>query len=395
MSLATGESKKNDGKASGLPLSWGTRFVIAVVGTVLMWGMNFHWMRSSKGCTACTTWDVTWILIQACLIPLMGIFFLIWTLKLLWKQKFFLVQWLRLTNKQQGLFTAVFFAGTLLAVGIYYATLYFTIYRAINFYLGSYFSFLVVWISSFCWVSRRNAQIGYPPDSVTSDAQRGITANLRIWWNVRENRLNAISIFIILLAFVTPGRLANNLVWSVGLVIVCQLFLRLNQWVVALALCGHYDWALRLGRVFSWLPGFGRSFQGWIQLDAGRYSEAEASFRPLAFDESDQPRLASIELYFYATTLLDNDKYSEAQELFEAAIQIPQELRYFHYGLADCLLSQNKESDRARELIEQVMAKRHDQLAASQQRTLRTQCIAVHSWSLAACGHRAEAEARL
>jgi tetratricopeptide (TPR) repeat protein len=102
-----------------------------------------------------------------------------------------------------------------------------------------------------------------------------------------------------------------------------------------------------------------------------------------------------MELYQYASALSLNGEYAVAQELYEAAIQTPQENGYFHEGLARCLLLQNKEPDRARELMERVMATWSEQLPAEEKPSRQAHWIAVHAWALARCGRREEAEARL
>ena len=130
-------------------------------------------------------------------------------------------------------------------------------------------------------------------------------------------------------------------------------------------------------------------------LQAGRYREALDLLKDSAFDEKGRPRLTNVNLYFYAVALMNEDRNAEAQELLEAAIQVPQKMDYFRFALADCLLSQNKDASRACELVEQVMANLKKKRNAAQQRTFMAHCIAVRAWALACCGRREESETRL
>ena len=164
---------------------------------------------------------------------------------------------------------------------------------------------------------------------------------------------------------------------------------------VALAMRGDYEGALSIGR--NWLRSdvYGRKFQGWVMLEAGRYSEALALLRPVAFDSKGRPQTKNISLYFYAIALMNEDKEAEAQQLLETAVSVPQKTDYFSFALADCLLSHKKEVPRAREIIEQILAKLRLKQNPAGQREFFVQCTAVHAWALASCGRHEEAEARL
>jgi len=392
MSLASGESKSTGSKKSWWPLSWGARFTIALTGTVVLWWWITNWMRSSQVWTAHTAWGGIWIFLKLFLVPLLCLLFLIGTVKLLWEQRFFLVQWLRLTNKQQGLFTAIFIAGTVLTLGIYHMAQTLSPFQAMRLYSVSYFAFLVAWISTFCWISLRNGQLEVQPQSEAAEVGEGRTAGLRRWWSVRENRLSSLSLFIILLAFATPGRLVENLAWSVGLVIAYQVYLRRYGWVVSLATHGRYGGALWLDRACLWLPGSGSSLKGFILLEAGRNREAQACTRRMALDESGKPLFANYEFYYYTQALSNGGGESEAQPLFEAAIQLPQTSPHFHVGLVVCLLDQKKDESRALELMEQVLSAWGTGRGERPALALR---IALHAWALASCLRREEAESRL
>jgi tetratricopeptide (TPR) repeat protein len=130
-------------------------------------------------------------------------------------------------------------------------------------------------------------------------------------------------------------------------------------------------------------------------LEAGRFDESLTVFKPLAFDGNGEPQLTSVELYFYATVLMNQDRNAEAQELFEAAIRVPQKEEYFHYGLADCLLSQNKETERACGLVESVISNLLKNAKAVRERTFIAHAMALHACALASSGRHEDAEARI
>ncbi|MFZ1084771.1 MAG: hypothetical protein WAN35_07400 [Terracidiphilus sp.] len=146
---------------------------------------------------------------------------------------------------------------------------------------------------------------------------------------------------------------------------------------------------------WSLLHGSSESFRGWRIQESGHYAEARDVFKPLAFDEKGQPRLTSMDFHQFATALWLNEEYAEAQHLFEVAIQVPQESGLFHDGLAKCLLSQNKEPNRACELIEQVLDTYADKLVPEDKPSRMAHWISIHAWALARCRRREEAESQL
>jgi tetratricopeptide (TPR) repeat protein len=164
----------------------------------------------------------------------------------------------------------------------------------------------------------------------------------------------------------------------------------------ALAMRGDYDGALQISRTWLRSKVYGRPFQGQIMLQAGRYSEALELLKDSAFDEKGRPLLKSLHLYFYAMALMGQGEYPEAQRLLEAAVLVPQKMEdYFRFTLAECLLSQNKEANRALDLVEQVIANLKRKSQSKQDCIFLAQCMAVHALALASCGRREEAEARL
>jgi tetratricopeptide (TPR) repeat protein len=90
------------------------------------------------------------------------------------------------------------------------------------------------------------------------------------------------------------------------------------------------------------------------------------------------------------------EEYSVAQPLLDAAVLASQKSGdYLRFSLAECLLSQNKEADRALDLVEQVRVNLNSKSHSKQDRLRLAQCNAISAWALAACGRREEAETRL
>lgn len=405
MSLAAGNRRWNPFRRR-LSLLWGTRFTFAATGFyVSLWWIT-KWIQDAE-CISLGTWGPGGVLSRFALFPVVCLFFLLWIGNLLWEQKLFLIQWKQLTTGQQRLFAAIFAVGMALGLGLYYESYIQLAPNATEAYFARLFLFVFLWVTSFCWVSSGNARRETQSDSGGKDAVAGPVNR----WNFGLMLALCIVLSLFLAAILTdPCGLADQdsfgWVRRIGLVVFILVFpaviLGLNRipmWLFRLILWlvkqGKYEWSLYANRLYMHTPGHRESLDGWIFLEAGRYTEALACFKPLAFDENGQPRLSSMELYFYATALLGEDRYSESQELFEAAIRVPQASRYFHYGLAGCLLGQNREAGRASDLIDQVMAERHAQLTPSQQRTHQTQCIALGAWALAKQGRREDAIAKL
>lgn len=158
---------------------------------------------------------------------------------------------------------------------------------------------------------------------------------------------------------------------------------------------GNHDLALLLDKMLRHTPGYGESLEGWLLLDAAQYGKAREFYKPLAFDETGKPRLTSWHLAAYAVCLAREGKDTAAQELYEAALQAPQDGWGFHIGLADCLLTQKKDADRARALMEQVLATKPEDLSTPHLRADWGHHVALYGYALASCGRRAEAEEKL
>ena len=158
---------------------------------------------------------------------------------------------------------------------------------------------------------------------------------------------------------------------------------------------GEYDKALRRDHVWGSLPFYGSSLRGMILFNAGRYREAQAFLKPLAFDGQGRPRLKSIELYSYALALENDNRPAEAQPLLEAAIPAVSRNDYLKVALATCLLTQEKDPERAAHLLEEAMATPQRDGQGADGRADDARRVARYAWALAACGRRQEAQSRI
>jgi len=183
----------------------------------------------------------------------------------------------------------------------------------------------------------------------------------------------------------------------IGAILLSPLPLMLmKRKAVRLATQGDYDEALRISRKWLRTETYGPKFQGWIMLVAGRYSEALELLKDSVFDEKGHPLLKSEYLYYYALALMSDEKYSEAKPLLETAVLASQKSGdYLRFSLGECLLSQDKEANRALDLAEQVRSNLNRKSLSKQDRLLLAQCNAIGAWALAACRRREEAERRL
>jgi hypothetical protein len=169
---------------------------------------------------------------------------------------------------------------------------------------------------------------------------------------------------------------------------------RLKMWTYRVGHDGDTDRALELNRRFAWIPGYGNSLEGTILFNAGRYREAQEFLKPFAFDFAGKPRLATTELYTYALALGNDGRLKEAQPLLEASIPVAEKPGTFRVALATNLLEQEKDPERARELLEQAMTV-PPQSTAYGQRSDQAKRTARYAWALASCGRKTEADAKI
>jgi tetratricopeptide (TPR) repeat protein len=237
---------------------------------------------------------------------------------------------------------------------------------------------------------KNNSKASWPPISWDS-----------LWRTIRRNW-----IFLYVLSF-TMIEFNRKHPWS-GLRIItiwtacCLIFVLFatslrfaRDTAIRQALEGNYEASLRLNKKIMWIPGFGGSLEGWILLEAGRYSEAEAVTKPLAFDSHNNPRLASWQLYYYAMALSHQGEYRKSYFLLGSALQLKPNIGRFHLGSADCLLEHNGDPEAARFLMDRILANWQAPSLTFRKRSEEAQRRAQYAWALARCSRREEAMAQM
>jgi len=191
------------------------------------------------------------------------------------------------------------------------------------------------------------------------------------------------------------ARWTMSIVFVAGILLYPLPIMYMKRKAARLATLGDYDGAMRISR--RWLRStVYRVFNGWLLLRAGRFDEAKELLKDAAFDAKGRPQLKSEHFYFYVIALMNGNEYSEAQRLLEEALLLPpKKENYLRFSLAECLLSQKKESVRARDLVEQVLTDLKAKAQSEQGSLFLAQCMALHARALASCGNRERAQERL
>ena len=158
---------------------------------------------------------------------------------------------------------------------------------------------------------------------------------------------------------------------------------------------GDFDHAVRMDQIFSHFPAYGTSMKGLFLVQDGRYADAQALLKPRAFDGYGKPLFLRPEFHWYLIALVNDGSPEVAEPLLEEAIHRCHPARRFKLTLASCLLDRRKNPERACELIEQIIKERPEKLHDERYPLDAANLIARHSWALAACGRRLEAQARI
>ena len=152
-------------------------------------------------------------------------------------------------------------------------------------------------------------------------------------------------------------------------------------------LSGQYDRALRRLR---WLKMAGRptavmlQVEGTVLSTAGRQAEAEACYRrALSSAGSSSPEFRRSVLCCLGFTLTEMARYDEAQRCFETVIELGDKTGGARMGIADLLLVQAKEPEKALGLIDQAMRIRLPKLVFADR-------MGSKAWALALIGRLQE-----
>lgn len=237
---------------------------------------------------------------------------------------------------------------------------------------------------------------GIPPTIEQQQRQAGRNTRAGLW----RKLTHAAALCLYIVALVALARIPVLRPWHT-VIFRSQFFLavgyiwginQLRHRVLFLIRNGKYEQAGWLNRIVSVLPLSGGSLEGFILFEQGRYREAQTYLRPRAFDSTGNPKLGSTDLYCYALALVNDDRAAEAEPLLDAAVHAFPERSSLLIALAGCLLSQQKNPDRARALLEQAMANTTQTKVSAADEAHR---IARYAWALAACGRRSEAQQQI
>jgi hypothetical protein len=167
----------------------------------------------------------------------------------------------------------------------------------------------------------------------------------------------------------------------------------LLSWTWGAARRGQYELALRRAKICSTFPGYSKVIEADILNEAGRSAEAKALIKDEAFDAQGRPRLTDLALVVYAHATVAQGITLEGEQLLEAAVRLPQRVGIFHIALAELLLEEKKDVERATNLIEDAMATWKPQ--GRYRAWISLHRSAAHAWALAVSGRRNEAEREL
>lgn len=178
--------------------------------------------------------------------------------------------------------------------------------------------------------------------------------------------------------------------------------LRMGQWALTAVYQGTPQEALRRVSLCSWFPGYPKAVEALSLLEAGRYNEAQELLRPIVFVAGDKPQVSCPEFYVYALALSNSGDEQTAERLLEEAVLVaprPGVIRFpkgtLPTALACCLLAQNKDTERAEQIIRDVLAESQKAGLTAQMSATLAHRTAIHAWALACCGQAGEAKIEL
>lgn len=389
----------------GLPLSWGTQFIISVLGSTLSWWFQDKWTEGRIIPGARSLGELLWQLAPFIVSSFLMLFFLMWVAALLiqlsvWSTPRSSPNAANLSSRRS---TRAEFARRLLAFlgfTIVVAAFYGCTLSAANRFVPSEagpvsaIAGILALVVTFIFVPR--IVRGQPAKQVETLRVTQIDSVTRpngppIWWIKTAAWIPTI-LFLVVFFFPLQSvriewrlaSLAFALLWPFALN-------RVRLWTFKIGHEGNPARAIRLNRFLAWVPGYPGSLEGMILFDSGRYGEAREFLKPLAFDGKGRPRLTSLELYTYALALVNDGNASEAEPLLEAAIHVSQRPDVMEVALASCLLTQGKDAGRACELIEKALAAPQLRTSNYGKAADHANRIARYAWALASSGRHDEA----
>jgi hypothetical protein len=376
---------------------WNVRVILVAIGCVASFRWWSAWPPGGRITLGPTLSDRLWGIAPLLFRSLLALFFAVWALKLLFEYLlrsrpakhltaeagpvYQPVAKPRSISAQANRITVMFLLALVLSLLIDWA--FAKVVRA----LWPAVSALVPIVHSVVSVGGTVAFVIYAikrPSAVQTAQQ---TARSRTGMNI------AVALLILSTFFTLPlGRGIDVL-----LVIAAGALLCIPGWLISWtwepARRAQYQIALRRARICSKFPGYPRAVEADILNEAGRSTEAKALIKEKAFDAQGQPRLTNIALVVYAHVTIAAGNVSEGERLLEAAVRVPQRVGTFHVALAELLLEQRKDIERATKLIEGAAETWRPQ--GRYRAWISLHRTAVHAWALALSGRRDEAEKEL
>jgi tetratricopeptide (TPR) repeat protein len=201
---------------------------------------------------------------------------------------------------------------------------------------------------------------------------------MRLHWMLEKLHLSSRGLALLLplaLFGLAAGGLQTLLAWLTGR---------------AVARCDH-DGALRLAHRFFWKTGAAPFVRGEILLTAGRYPEAEAVLHG-GLSGAQTPVDGFMTLEALGNVLMDTGRYEEAERCFESVRDLRPGRSVARRAMAELLLRQGKEPERALELAGRALAVYRGSLLERLTCPERLgETLAVHAWALALHGSTSEA----
>jgi tetratricopeptide (TPR) repeat protein len=203
-------------------------------------------------------------------------------------------------------------------------------------------------------------------------------AAMRLHWMLEKLHLSS-SELVFLLPLALLGLAAGGLQQILG-------------WLIdrAVARC-NCDGALRLSHLFFWKKGEAPFVRGEVLLTAGRYPEAEAVLREGLGGAWPLTGLFPM-LEDLGNVLMDTGRNEEARRCFESARDLKPDRSVARQAMAELLLRQGTETERALELAGRALKVYRGSLLERMTCPERLgETLAVHAWALALQGTTAEA----
>ena len=219
------------------------------------------------------------------------------------------------------------------------------------------------------------------------------------WGKTLKSAGGAVFFILILNADRFPALryLRGYMFWAALAVVIGykSLALRLMNQAIRRA---DYDGALKINRWFHFYNPSGSEamrMSGHILLGAGRYREAEDALRR-SFTSSHAAATYGMALEYLGDSLMEQGRYDEAQRSFEAALHTFTWLRRPYRGMAEMLLRQGKDPQKALQYVESIIDFAGlSRLQIKNNGRPQDDYWALKAWALASIGRSSEVAAAI